>query len=56
MGEEGPSPHLLAEVDQILVRPGWADVAVEPGIRSLRVPADAEAITVGLGLRLGGVQ
>ena len=56
MGEEHPRPDLLAEVDEVLVRPGRADVAVQARIDPLAVPADAETVAVGLRLRLGRVE
>ncbi len=42
---------VAAEIAQVLVGPGRPDLAIEPGLRMLAVPAHAEAVAVGGGGR-----
>src|SRR5262249_53951220 len=51
VGEEQVRTDVPAEVAQVLVRPGRANLAIEAGFRVLAVPAEAETVAVGGGGR-----
>ena len=56
VGEEGPRRQLRAERQQVLVRPGRRDLAIDAGDVAVAIPAEAEAVAVRRRLALGGVQ
>src|SRR5438874_3948501 len=47
---------VTAEIAQILIRPGGADLAVEARLRMLAVPAHSEAVAVGARRRFEGFE
>src|SRR5712672_2755703 len=51
MGEVKMRVDVPTEIAQILVGPGWPDLAIKPGLRVLAVPAEAKSVTVGAGRR-----
>src|SRR3546814_20724732 len=54
--EEQPGADLIGEAAQVRIVPGRQDLTVEPWLRALAVPADAEAVAIGRALRLGGAE
>ena len=56
MGKEQAATDLAAEAAQVLVGPGGQDFVIDARLGSVAIPAQSEAITIGLGLGLGRVQ
>jgi hypothetical protein len=54
MGEEKAGADLSRDALQVAVGPGGQDVAIAAGLRTVAIPGDAEAVTVGRGLGAGG--
>src|SRR5690606_33869771 len=56
MGEEQMRAYLPRDREQVFVGPGGPDLAVLAGFGPLAIPADAEAVAIGAGLGLLGMQ